>query len=139
MDIVTVTAVVGTGITVVGAVVITARYAARHVRDLTREMAQWREDWYGEKARPGFAAIPGIPERLQRIEYQISSNGGGSMKDAINRVELNQSRQAVDHGILVRRVDAYISQMAPAIAELVEWQRWRNAIPADPDPDAPTS
>jgi hypothetical protein len=132
MDVATLTAVIGTGITVVGAVVVTGRYAARHMRALTREMGQWREDWYGEAARPGYDARPGIPERLQRIEAQVTSNGGSSMRDAITRVELAQSRQAIDMGIVARRLDQHLEQVAPAIAELNEWQRSRHAVQADP-------
>jgi hypothetical protein len=44
-------------------------------------------DWAGEPASPGRSAVPGVMERLNRIDGELKRNGGSSMKDAINRVE----------------------------------------------------
>lgn len=44
-------------------------------------------DWAGEPAAPGRSAVPGVMERLNRIDGELKRNGGSSMKDAINRVE----------------------------------------------------
>lgn len=59
----------------------------RPLRRLGRWLDEFREDWYGQPARPGRAAIPGIPERLARIEGELRSNGGSTLRDAINRLE----------------------------------------------------
>jgi hypothetical protein len=44
-------------------------------------------DWAGEPAEPGRSAVPGVMERLNRIDGELKRNGGTSMKDAITRVE----------------------------------------------------
>jgi len=44
-------------------------------------------DWAGEPAEPGRSAVPGVMERLNRIDGELKRNGGSSMKDALNRVE----------------------------------------------------
>lgn len=44
-------------------------------------------DWSGENARPGHDAEPGVMERLNKLDGQFKNNGGGSMKDAIDRIE----------------------------------------------------
>jgi hypothetical protein len=44
-------------------------------------------DWDGEPAAPGRSAVPGVMERLNRIDGELKRNGGSSMKDAITRVE----------------------------------------------------
>ena len=44
-------------------------------------------DWAGEPAAPGRSAVPGVMERLNRIDGELKRNGGSSMKDALNRVE----------------------------------------------------
>lgn len=43
------------------------------LRRLARQNDEFREDWYGTAARPGRPAVPGVPERLSRLEEQ--SNG----------------------------------------------------------------
>lgn len=123
MDIGTTAAVVGTGTAVIVALIPVVKL----LRRLSRQMGQLQEDWYGESARPGFPAVPGIPERLQRIEAQVTSNGGSSMRDAISRVELAQSRQAIDMGIVARRLDDHLREVGPAFAELATLRRTQNA------------
>jgi len=44
-------------------------------------------DWAGEPASPGRSAVPGVMERLNRIDGELKRNGGSSMKDALTRVE----------------------------------------------------
>lgn len=48
---------------------------------------QFMKDWAGEEARPGRAAIPGVMERLNRIDGQLHNNGGTSLKDSMDRIE----------------------------------------------------
>jgi len=57
-------------------------------------------DWAGEPAAPGRSAVPGVMERLNRIDGELKRNGGSSMKDAINRVEkkLEQIDARLDEG-----------------------------------------
>lgn len=52
------------------------------------------DDLRGEPARPGVPARPGIMDRLasleadvSRVRSEVTPNGGGSMKDAVGRIE----------------------------------------------------
>jgi hypothetical protein len=57
----------------------------------TRSMMEWlekfRRDWEGEEESPGRARVPGVMERLNRLDGELSNNGGSSVKDAIERIE----------------------------------------------------
>lgn len=57
-------------------------------------------DWAGESSAPGRGAVPGVMERLNRIDGELKRNGGSSMKDAINRVEQTQKQilERLDEG-----------------------------------------
>jgi hypothetical protein len=63
-------------------------------------MDSFMRDWAGEPAAPGRSAVPGVMERLNRIDGELKRNGGSSMKDAINRVEkkLEQIDARLDEG-----------------------------------------
>jgi hypothetical protein len=60
-------------------------YARLHV--LMDNWDSFMRDWSGEPSAPGRSAVPGVMERLNRIDGELKRNGGSSMKDAINRVE----------------------------------------------------
>ena len=57
----------------------------------TRSMMTWlekfRRDWEGEPGGPGRDPVPGVMERLNRLDGELSNNGGSSLKDAIERIE----------------------------------------------------
>jgi len=46
-------------------------------------------DWSGSEARPGRSRVPGVMERLNEIDGQLKNNGGSSVKDAVDRIEIN--------------------------------------------------
>ncbi|MFJ1787300.1 hypothetical protein ACIOML_23715 [Streptomyces anulatus] len=55
-----------------------------------QRLDQFIEDWYGEAARPGVPARPGVLERvtrmelrLGRMEHELHPNDGGSLRDAV--------------------------------------------------------
>lgn len=48
------------------------------------------DDFAGEPARDGVAARPGVMARLERIEHEVTTNSGTSIKDAVKRIEANQ-------------------------------------------------
>lgn len=67
------------------------------VRPLRRWMRTWdefSESWHGAPARPGFDAIPGVPERIQRIEGEVRRNGGQSLKDRVFAIDQKLDRLA---------------------------------------------
>ena len=48
---------------------------------------QFRRDWEGEEEAPGRHRVPGVMERLNRLDGELSHNGGSSLKDAVARTE----------------------------------------------------
>jgi hypothetical protein len=63
---------------------------ARPIKAMKSMMAwleKFRRDWEGEEASPGRARVPGVMERLNRLDGELSNNGGSSVKDAIERIE----------------------------------------------------
>jgi hypothetical protein len=53
-------------------------------------MTTWEKfmrDWAGTEAEPGRDAVPGVMERLNRIDGQLHNNGGSSVKDSVDRIE----------------------------------------------------
>ena len=44
-------------------------------------------DWTGSEERPGRDAVPGVMERLNKIDGELKHNGGSTMKDAVKRIE----------------------------------------------------
>ena len=61
-----------------------------------KRWAQWMErfmrDWEGEEAEPGRAAVPGVMERLNKLDGELSNNGGSTTKDKVDKLYLNQAK-----------------------------------------------
>lgn len=50
----------------------------------------FKRDWSGEEESPGRDRTPGVMERLNRLDGELSSNGGKSTKDVVNKMYDNQ-------------------------------------------------
>ena len=50
----------------------------------------FKRDWSGEEESPGRDRTPGVMERLNRLDGELSSNGGSSTKDVVNKMYDNQ-------------------------------------------------
>ena len=61
--------------------------SVRKIRSMMDWLEKFRRDWEGEPGGPGRDAVPGVMERLNRLDGELSNNGGSSMKDAIDRIE----------------------------------------------------
>lgn len=65
------------------------------IRKLTTLFDTWHRfmrDWEGETAEQGRDATPGVMERLNKLDGEFQTNGGKSLKDAVNRIEKRQDR-----------------------------------------------
>jgi hypothetical protein len=61
-----------------------------------RRWGQWMErfmrDWEGEREEPGRDRVPGVMERLNNMDGELSNNGGFStVKDRVDRLYENQA------------------------------------------------
>ena len=64
----------------------------KRIRAMMDSLDLFIKDWAGEEERPGHERIPGVMERLQKIEEELKHNGGSSIKDAVKRIETTQSK-----------------------------------------------
>jgi hypothetical protein len=61
--------------------------SVKRIRSMMEWLERFRRDWEGEPGGPGRDAVPGVMERLNRLDGELSNNGGTSVKDAIDRIE----------------------------------------------------
>ncbi len=87
MDLPTLWLAVGGGAGVVVSVAAAAAVIGKPLRKLSRDNDEFREDWYGQAARPGRDREAGVMERLRGIEKELHPNGGSSLRDAVGRLE----------------------------------------------------
>jgi hypothetical protein len=59
-------------------------WATRPARQAAEHWHRFWDDWRGEPAAPGRSAVPGVMERLARIDGEFQRNGGASMKDLLH-------------------------------------------------------
>lgn len=86
--------------TVVGFVAGMVTNARKVVKPLLAMAEEWREfrgDWRGVPDRPGFPGHAGMGQRMQVVEGEVRDirdelkfNGGGSLRDAVRRIEAQQ-------------------------------------------------
>lgn len=56
-------------------------------------MERFMRDWEGEEAAPGRDRVPGVMERLNKMDGELSQNGGyTTVKDRVDCLYENQAR-----------------------------------------------
>lgn len=53
---------------------------------------QFKRDWSGEEQAPGRDAVPGVMERLNKLDGELSQNSGKSTKDVVNKLLYKQEK-----------------------------------------------
>ena len=65
-------------------------------RKKIKRWASWMEmfmrDWEGEEEAPGRDRVPGVMERLNKLDGELSNNGGGTTKDKVDKLYHNQAK-----------------------------------------------
>jgi archaellum component FlaC len=61
----------------------------KRISALAMAWEKFMEDWSGIESRPGRDRVPGVMERLNEIDGQLKNNGGSSVKDAVDRIEIS--------------------------------------------------
>ena len=49
-------------------------------------------DWEGEEIAPGRDRVAGVMERLNKLDGELSNNGGKSTKDVVDKLFRNQNQ-----------------------------------------------
>lgn len=57
------------------------------VKELSDKLDKFFRDWDGTPEEPGRQRVPGVMERLNKLDGELSKNGGKSVKDTVNRIE----------------------------------------------------
>ena len=83
-----------TTIGVVAGALISLGILLNPLRKKIKRWAEWMErfmrDWEGEEAEPGRDRVPGVMERLNRLDGELSNNGGSTTKDKVDNLYNNQ-------------------------------------------------
>ena len=61
---------------------------ARTVGRVVGRLDEFVDDWNGTPDRPGVPGRPGVMTRLDSIEHELHPNSGGSLRDAVDRVDV---------------------------------------------------
>ncbi len=69
---------------------------------------EFESDWYGEPARAGVDARPGMMERVRNIEKELHPNGGSTMRDAINETRATTGELRTGFGELRAAFDGHL-------------------------------
>jgi hypothetical protein len=85
-----------TTIGVVAGALISLGVLLNPLRKKVKRWASWMErfmrDWEGEEAAPGRDRVPGVMERLNNMDGELSQNGGfTTVKDRVDRLYENQT------------------------------------------------
>ena len=62
----------------------------KKVKRFMQWMDHFMRDWEGEEASPGRDEVPGVMQRLNKLDGELSQNGGKSTKDTVNKLYANQ-------------------------------------------------
>ena len=83
------------------------------LRPIRAQLHRWEafwDDWQGTPARPGHGEVPGVMQRLQSIDGELTRNGGSSLKDQVfataRKVDDLAEQNAAEHVALTDRIDA---------------------------------
>jgi hypothetical protein len=73
-----------------------------------KRFSDWIEkfmrDWSGEEAEPGRDRVPGVMERLNKLDGELSNNGGKSTKDVVDKLLYNQEKVIEAFQIIIGRL-----------------------------------
>ena len=58
----------------------------KRFREVNDWMEHFKRDWMGEEEAPGRDRVPGVMERLNKLDGELSQNSGKSTKDVVNKL-----------------------------------------------------
>ena len=64
----------------------------KKIDNLFKTWGRFITDWEGEEAAPGRDAVPGVMARLNKLDGELTHNGGKSVKDVVVRLEKRQDK-----------------------------------------------
>jgi hypothetical protein len=67
-------------------------WVLKKARTLVSTWGGFMRDWEGEEAKDGRDSVPGVMQRLNKLDGELSHNGGKSLKDLVSKIEKRQTR-----------------------------------------------
>ena len=64
----------------------------KKIKRWSLRMEMFMRDWEGEEESPGRDRVPGVMERLNKLDGELSNNGGGTTKDKVDKLYENQAK-----------------------------------------------
>lgn len=64
----------------------------KKIKRFMKWMDQFMRDWEGEEIAPGRDRVAGVMERLNKLDGELSNNGGKSTKDVVDKLFRNQNQ-----------------------------------------------
>ena len=61
-------------------------------KEVSTWLEQFKRDWMGEEGAPGRDPVPGVMERLNKLDGELSQNSGKSTKDVVNKLFYRQEK-----------------------------------------------
>lgn len=95
---------VGGALAVIWKVVMPVVRKTKHLLD---SLSRFIDDWFGEEAAPGRDRVPGVMERLNKLDGELSHNSGKSVKDVVDKVNKT-----------VMSLDATLKETVKSVQEL---------------------
>lgn len=84
----------------------------KKVKDVSRWLDEFQRDWFGEEEGLGRDSVPGVMERLNRLDGELSQNGGKSVKDTVNRLDVEVKDLKKDVKGVLDALDDIIDHLA---------------------------
>lgn len=64
----------------------------KKVKEFGTWFEDFKRDWSGEEEAPGRDRTPGVMERLNKLDGELSQNSGKSTKDVVNKMFYKQEK-----------------------------------------------
>ena len=90
----------------------------RPLRTVSRRIQDFLDDWFGEEPRPGQPERPGAMARLAQLE----NNGGGSMRDTVDKIDATLAGVAVKAGEAVVAAKLAVNEAKVSRAAMTDAQ-----------------
>ncbi|WP_309080266.1 hypothetical protein [Zhihengliuella sp.] len=105
----------GSAAAALAAIIAVARKPVKRLLQLLKELQEFLDDWRGHPPRTDASgaiiqeAEPGAMARLRAAEHELQHNGGGSVKDAVARIETSVKNLSKQQGETDSKLDEHIA------------------------------
>jgi hypothetical protein len=72
---------------IIGIFIVAVIPLQKKLKKMTDSWEMFMRDWKGEPSMPGRDPVPGVMERLNKVDGELSRNSGSSLKDSVIRIE----------------------------------------------------